>query len=170
MDFKIADSEEIIDGKLLYSTSDGSILVKISGKEYLVKLLKSGTDFFEFILDDSFHYAKILESHSSDIRISIDGNLMTLKKHSKLAEILEKSLSQGTARGGENSLVSQIPGRVVNVVKPSGSDVKKGDSVVILESMKMQVSVKAHKDGNIKDLRVKNGSIVGRNDIIAIID
>ncbi len=47
---------------------------------------------------------------------------------------------------------------------------KKGDSLVVLESMKMQVAVKAHKDGIIKELRVKKGATVSRNDIIAIIE
>jgi biotin carboxyl carrier protein len=48
--------------------------------------------------------------------------------------------------------------------------VKKGDAVVILESMKMQVAVKAHKDGNLKEIRVKQGAAVARNDIVAIIE
>jgi biotin carboxyl carrier protein len=51
-----------------------------------------------------------------------------------------------------------------------GNAVKKGDAVVILESMKMQVAVKAHKDGNLKEIRVKQGAAVARNDIVAIIE
>jgi biotin carboxyl carrier protein len=67
-------------------------------------------------------------------------------------------------------LFSQIPGRVVNVLAAVKTDVKKGDSLVVLESMKMQVAVKAHKDGIIKELRVKKGETVARNDIIAVIE
>ena len=48
--------------------------------------------------------------------------------------------------------------------------VKKGDAVVVLESMKMQVAVKAHKDGNLKEIKVENGAAVARNEIIAIIE
>jgi biotin carboxyl carrier protein len=55
------------------------------------------------------------------------------------------------------------------LVEP-GNAVKKGDSVVILESMKMQVAVKAHKDGNLKEIRVKQGAVVARNEIVAIIE
>jgi biotin carboxyl carrier protein len=55
------------------------------------------------------------------------------------------------------------------LVEP-GNSVKKGDAVVILESMKMQVAVKAHKDGNLKEIRVKQGAPVARNDIVAIIE
>ena len=72
--------------------------------------------------------------------------------------------------GGEKILVSQIPGRVVNVVAAVRAEVKKGDSIVVLESMKMQVAVKAHRDGIVKELRVKKGATVSRNDIIAVIE
>src|SRR5215211_6992342 len=68
------------------------------------------------------------------------------------------------------NLTSQIPGRVVSVLVEPGNAVKKGDAVVILESMKMQVAVKAHKDGNLKEIRVKQGAAVARNDIVAIIE
>jgi biotin carboxyl carrier protein len=51
-----------------------------------------------------------------------------------------------------------------------GAEVKKGDSVVILESMKMQVAVKAHKDGLIKEIRTKEGSTVARYDVVAVIE
>jgi biotin carboxyl carrier protein len=48
--------------------------------------------------------------------------------------------------------------------------VKAGDSVIILESMKMQVAIKAHKDGTVRDIKVKKGTTVARNDVVAIIE
>jgi biotin carboxyl carrier protein len=36
--------------------------------------------------------------------------------------------------------------------------------------MKMQIAIKSHKDGTIKDLKVKEGSTVARNEIVAVID
>jgi biotin carboxyl carrier protein len=58
----------------------------------------------------------------------------------------------------------------VTVLVKVGAEVKKGDSVVILESMKMQVAVKAHKDGLIKEIRTKEGSTVARYDVVAVIE
>jgi len=42
--------------------------------------------------------------------------------------------------------------------------------VCVLESMKMQVSVKSHKDGEVKNLKIKEGDSVNKNDIIAEIE
>ena len=170
MDFELGGTKEIANGELVRSIGGGLILVRINDKEYQIKLLKSGSDYFEFILDDSFYTAKIIQSGSSEVRLSINGRTHTVKQHSKLTEILEKSLSLTAKIGGEKILVSQIPGRVVNVLAAVRAEVKKGDSIVVLESMKMQVAVKAHRDGIVKELRVKKGATVSRNDIIAVIE
>lgn len=169
MEFKVGDLAQPVEGEIISTFGNESILIKISGKEHILKLLKSGTNESEFILDHSFHHAKILASSSSEIKISIDGQPLTIKKHSKLTEVLEKSLSSTTG-GGENILTSQIPGRVISILAKPGASVKKGDALVILESMKMQVAVKAHKDGNVKEIRAKDGATIARHDVVAVIE
>jgi biotin carboxyl carrier protein len=171
MEFRVGDLAHLLDGEVLRTTGDGStVLVRIGGKEHSLRLLRSGTNEFEFILDNTFHHAKILQSGSSEVKIVVDGQPLTVKKHSKLTEVLEKASALGAAGGGDRNLASQIPGRVVNIAVKVGDDVKKGDVVVVLESMKMQVAVKAHKDGNVKDIKVKQGASVARNDILAVIE
>jgi biotin carboxyl carrier protein len=171
MEFRVGDLAHLLDGEVLRTSGDGStVLVRIGGKEHSLRLLRSGTNEFEFILDNTFHHAKILQSGSSEVKIVVDGQPLTVKKHSKLTEVLEKASALGAAGGGDRNLASQIPGRVVNIAVKVGDDVKKGDVVVVLESMKMQVAVKAHKDGNVKDIKVKQGASVARNDILAVIE
>ena len=51
-----------------------------------------------------------------------------------------------------------------------GASVKKGDPIVVLESMKMQVAVKSHKDGTVKSIKVKEGGSVAKGDVIAEIE
>jgi biotin carboxyl carrier protein len=169
MDFKVGDLAQLLQGEVL-RTTENNILVKIGGKEHTLRLLKSGTNEFEFILDNTFHYARILQSGSAEVKLVIDGQPLTVKKHSKLTEVLEKASALGGVGGGDRNLTSQIPGRVVNISAKAGADVKKGDVIVVLESMKMQVAVKAHKDGNLKEIKVKQGASVARNDVLAVIE
>jgi biotin carboxyl carrier protein len=122
------------------------------------------------LLDNSFHYAKILQSGTAEVKLIIDGQPLVVKKHSKMTEVLEKASATGGAGGGDRNLTSQIPGRVVNIAAKPGTEVKKGDVIVVLESMKMQVAVKAHKDGNLKEIKVKQGTSVARNDVLAVIE
>jgi len=168
VEFKVAETQQEIDGDVLHSLSDGSVMLRINQKDYQVKILKSGTDEVEFIFENSFHFAKTIRSNSSETTILVDGYPLTIRKHFKFADLLKTLPS--TASVGNNNLASQIPGRVVNILLNAGSAVKAGDSVVILESMKMQVAIKAHKDGNIRDIKVKKGMTVGRNDVVATIE
>ena len=170
MEFKVADLATMLDGEFVRATGDGTFIIQIGGKQKLLRLLKSSTDEFEFILDNTYHHAKILQAGSAEVKLIIDGLPVAVKKHSKLTEVLEKASSLAGAGGGDRNLASQIPGRVVSINAKSGTEVKKGDVIVVLESMKMQVAVKAHKDGNLKEIKVTQGASVSRHEILAVIE
>ena len=80
----------------------------------------------------------------------------------------------GTGGGGAGSaalsLKSQIPGKVISIAVTEGDSVNKGDVVCTLESMKMQVAVKAHKAGTIKSIKIKEGNSVAKGDPVVDIE
>lgn len=170
MEYKITPLEQPANAELLSTLGDSEAMVKINQRDYRLKVLRFSTNILEFMINNSYHYAKILSSSTSEVKLLIDGTEMKISKHSKLSEVLEKSLSKISMSTGVNSLTSQIPGRVVSVIGKQGDSVNKGDSIVVLESMKMQVAVKSHKDGVIKEIKVKQGDTVSRNDLIAVIE
>ncbi len=170
MEFKVGDLAEMLEGEVLRTANDNSVLVRIAGKQHTLRLLKTGTNEFEFMFENTFHHAKILQSGSAEVKLMLDGQPLTVKKHSKLTEVLEKASALTGAGGGDRNLTSQIPGRVVNIVAKTGAEVKKGDVILVLESMKMQVAVKAHKDGTLKEIKVKQGASVARYDVLAVIE
>ncbi len=170
MEFKINNLDNVFSGAISESSGDGKIIATINGKEHSIRIIGLKNSILEFILDNSYRTAKLIEFGSSYIKIMMNGEQIILKKHSKLTEILDKSLALSGSSSGENKLFSQIPGRVVSITAKSGEQLKKGDSVVVLESMKMQVAVKAHKDGNVMEIKVKVGDTVSRNDIVALIE
>ena len=170
MEFKIDNSDNILSGSINEYSGNGKMVATINGKEHYIKIVGLKNSILEFILDNSYRTAKILEFGSSHIKLLMNGEQIILKKHSKLTEILEKSMALGGSSSGENKLLSQIPGRVVSIMVKAGDQIKKGDSVIVLESMKMQVAVKAHKDGQIRDTKVKIGDTVSRNDVVAVIE
>ena len=124
----------------------------------------------EFILDQKYHKVKYLESGTSKMNLVVDGVPITLNLHANLDEIVYKNVGGGGPAGTELALKSQIPGTVISIALQEGVSVKKGEAVCVLESMKMQVTVKAHKDGNIKSIKIKEGGTVAKNDVIAEIE
>lgn len=64
------------------------------------------------------------------------------------------------AAGGENSILSPMPG-TINVVKvTTGQAVKAGDVLLILEAMKMENDITATKDGKVGQIYVTKGQTV----------
>ena len=66
----------------------------------------------------------------------------------------------GGARGGGDALITPMQGTIVKIAAAEGSVVKAGDAVVILEAMKMEQPLTAHKDGTVTGLAVEVGQTV----------
>jgi biotin carboxyl carrier protein len=63
-----------------------------------------------------------------------------------------------------------LPGNIFKILVSVGDEVKKGDKIIIMESMKMENNVLAEKDGTISSIRVKEGDAVLQNDLLAEIE
>jgi biotin carboxyl carrier protein len=59
---------------------------------------------------------------------------------------------------------------VWRVVVAEGDQVSEGDTLVILESMKMEIPVLAEESGTVTKLHVAEGDVVQEDDLIAVID
>ncbi len=70
----------------------------------------------------------------------------------------------GTADG--DSLVSPMQGTIVKIVAPDGQQVAAGETIVVLEAMKMEQPLTAHKDGTVSDLAVEVGQTVSAGQVI----
>ncbi|MBK8047020.1 MAG: acetyl-CoA carboxylase biotin carboxyl carrier protein subunit [Anaerolineales bacterium] len=59
-----------------------------------------------------------------------------------------------------------MPGRVLDVLVAAGDRVKKGDTLVLLEAMKMELRITAPHDGSVTRALVQPGQVVERNQIL----
>jgi len=66
-------------------------------------------------------------------------------------------------------LKAPMPGMIVNYEKKVGDGVKEGDTVVILEAMKMQNSLPSPASGTVKSINFSSGDSVAKNDILCVI-
>ena len=68
------------------------------------------------------------------------------------------------------AVLAEMVANVWKVVVGKGDDVGEGDTICILESMKMEIPVEATATGIISELKVTEGGVVQEGDVIAIID
>ena len=65
---------------------------------------------------------------------------------------------------------AEMVANVWKVVVSAGDSIEEGDTLVILESMKMEIPVAAESGGTITELRVNEGDVVQEGDVIAVIE
>ena len=170
MEYKIEDIENTFNADVIQVLGNSEYLIKINDKEKHLKVIVISTRGIEFLLDQKYHNVRYLENTTANIKMVVDGVPITLNKHHKLNDIIYKNTGETRRGDTQVNLRSQIPGKVVSIDAEEGLKVKKGDIICVLESMKMQVSVKSHKDGIVRKIKIKKGGSVAKNDIIAEIE
>lgn len=70
---------------------------------------------------------------------------------------------------GDVAVRAPMPGLVVNVMARPGDEVRRGQTVVVLEAMKMENDLQAPRPGILKEVRVSKGQTVKQDDVLAVV-
>jgi len=81
----------------------------------------------------------------------------------------ERSVGGGGGASGDD-LVSPLQGNVFKVPVEEGQEVSEGDLICVIEAMKMENEITAHKSGKITQLLAKEGAAVNAGDLLAKIE
>ena len=68
-----------------------------------------------------------------------------------------------------HELIAEMVANVLTVVAAPGKQVAAGETVLILESMKMEIPVLAESAGTVLDVRVDEGDVVQEGDVLVLI-
>lgn len=74
------------------------------------------------------------------------------------------------AGAGSVDVTASVPGKICKIEAPAGTAVKSGDTVIVLEAMKMEIPVVAPQDGTIASINVSVGDAVESGDVLATMD
>ncbi|HEX8958492.1 MAG TPA: acetyl-CoA carboxylase biotin carboxylase subunit [Solirubrobacterales bacterium] len=78
--------------------------------------------------------------------------------------------SGGSAGSSSESLPSPLQGTVLKVAVEKGASVEEGDLVCVIEAMKMENEIAAHRSGKVTALNVSEGAAVSSGDVLAVIE
>lgn len=134
-----------------FTTQDGVVSFSLSGKNYSYKLIMSENG--SLVIDDGTRFNAHIGSPNADGERIV----MTKGREAFISPSGKKSRSAKAHAGG---LTSPMPGKIFKIVKEVGSVVKKGETILILEAMKMEHSIRSDKDGKVKKIFFKTGELV----------
>ena len=98
-------------------------------------------------------------------------------QHCRLWETAEKSPAAAVdfagflpaAGGPAKALKSPLPGSITKILVTPGQAVKKGETLLMMEAMKMENEIKAEKDGVVAEIKVTVGQNVMNDDVLLTI-
>lgn len=77
--------------------------------------------------------------------------------------------TQATSSGAATHITAGLPGTVVKIVSPVGTQVSDGTTILIVEAMKMEVEIKSSVSGSVKEIKVKPGDSIVAGQELAIV-
>lgn len=98
--------------------------------------------------------------------IKVNGILNTIDVQDKFDLLLEKMGINNSTEIIINNVKAPMPGLIIEIKVQQGEEVKIGDTLLILEAMKMENVIKSPGNGTIKLLKVKKGDSVEKNQVL----
>lgn len=141
--------------------------LKSSDVEKLDLLKRSALEFHVIEKNKSFDIK--LEKSDFDNReyvISVNANNYTVKIDTEIDQLIkEMGFTIGTSIKA-NSIKAPMPGIILSVNVEENQEVKEGETLLILEAMKMENAISAPKTGFIKSIYAKSGETVEKGELL----
>ncbi len=144
---------------------DGSFVVTATGDDmHLDRVRRVKTTANEIVLEGS-------DGHVSHARVVSDGDRVFVRLESRSISL--RALPRFPDRDADAAVdgcVAPMPGKILKVLVAPGATVKAGETLVVMEAMKMEHAVKAPHDGIAKEVRAKVGEQVNGGALLVIVE
>ncbi len=149
----------------LKDVTDASATVVIEGTSYRVERDKA--DVKRVVVNGKAHTLEIKEVTDTTATVVIDGatQRVDLKRQAPVAAAAAPATRvvkrKKVVSGALEQVTAPLPGKVLSVAVQAGDSVKAGEELCVIEAMKMGNSIKAQRDGTVKEVLVSAGQQVG---------
>ncbi len=143
-----------------------NIFLKNKEVDFDLKEIRPGT--FNLLLNNKSFNIETIESDakSKHYKLLLNNKIFTVSLKDKLDELLQQLGMDAAASIKVNDLKAPMPGLVLDILVQEGDKITKGDTLIVLEAMKMENGLKAIADATVKKISVKKGNTVEKNQVL----
>lgn len=141
----------------------------VNGESYQINLEQASDSGILSLLINNRSIVAVAEEQEEGWQVLINGELYGVTVQDERAYRLAKARGKLAEVSGEVTIKSPMPGIVLKVPVEAGEAVKKGQTVIILESMKMENELKAPRDGVLNKALVVAGTSVEKGQPLVVI-
>jgi len=123
------------------------------------------------ILENNKSYkAKILNSENKKAIVEINGNTYNCTINNDLDILIDKLGLAATNKTISKNIIAPMPGLVLDILKSEGEEIEEGETILILEAMKMENALKSNTNGKITKINTTKGETVDKGFVIIEIE
>ena len=142
----------------------------VDGKEYVVDVVSFGRGSYSLLYKDHSYYIELIEGKDAK-RYHVNTKFLSYELEVIDAESRYlKNKNKGGLDLSDNTIVSPMPGKVVNILVNVGDTVLPGQTVIIVSAMKMDSEYQVSKEGVVKEILVKEGDAVDGNQVLIVLE
>lgn len=140
----------------------------IDGKEVPFDIISLSENGFHIIQDYKGYRISVagVDKENKTVDLVINGQKYLVEVKDRMELLLEKMGMNKSVTNKLNLLKAPMPGMVLQVLVSAGQQVKKGDSILILEAMKMENIIKSPGEGIVKKVLVNAKDKVEKNAVM----
>lgn len=140
--------------------------VKINGAEYNAVLSRVDNKSYLLIVDNKVFEITYNRIEKDKFGLLIGSSYYELYVRTKLEEAASEILKKKSSTHKHDVVKAPMPGLILKINKQKGDSVKIGDPLFLLEAMKMENEIRSPITGTIKELMIKEGTSVEKDEII----
>ena len=146
----------------------GKISGTLNGKSIAADIEKVNEHEYHLLVKNVSYNIQIVKRDFAEKKLilKVNGKKYVIEVKDKYDELLHKLGLDNIVSKKINDVKAPMPGMVLSVLVGEGQQVKKGDSLIVLEAMKMENILKSPTDGIIKKVSAIKGTAVEKNQLL----
>jgi biotin carboxyl carrier protein len=147
----------------LVSKEDNKVVLTIDGKPFEADVVMAENGTCNILMDGRSANAQLIRRENGK-SYKVNTHYSSLDSQAKYLRMRKKGEDEQNDR-----ITSPMPGKVVKIPVTAGQEMKTGDTVIVIEAMKMQSNYKVTSDCRIKEILVQEGdNITGDQTLITL--
>ena len=146
---------------------DGRYRVTIGEQAIDVDARRIADGLYSLLVDGVSHVADVTQGKRGT-RVDVGGATYHVEVEEHARHVI-RTRGGVAAKGGTQTITAPLPGKITHVAVAAGDHVERGDTLVVIEAMKMENEFKAAAAGTVAEVRVQPGQPVNPGDILVII-
>ena len=142
--------------------------VKVNGEMITLDRVPLSNDHSHLIYQNKSYNVELVSQNKEEktVSVKVNGSLYVVAIADQYDQLLQQLGMDNLNTTKVKDIKAPMPGLVLSILVEVGQEINKGDSLLVLEAMKMENIIKSNTNGTVKSIQIIQGDKVEKNAIL----